>query len=362
MPEILATLTLALTLSYILLVGVLCIGLFRPATQSNTTLNTISVLIPARNEASNISACLQALAKQTYPRDKIEIILINDRSTDQTRQIAQSQPIQNLKVVEVTEQKYQCPKKNALDLGISCSKNDLILTTDADCRPPPHWIASTVRCFGPEMGMVMGLAPLIPQPGLLNHLFGIQSLVVAALSAGSAGVGYPLTCTGRNLAYRREAFTCVNGFEGVGHLLGGDDVYLMQKIAKTPYKIGFNQDQQAAVPSNVHPDRQFTRQIRYQSKTPHYGFAVLLPALAVYIFHLILFLVPFGIWPTEQHVDTLVFCFMAKTVCDATFLTLAAARFADFRQLIWFPLLELLLYPYIVIVCALGALIPSKWK
>lgn len=362
MDHILASITIALCALYDALCLLLTVGLFRTAKHQNTTSHSVTVIIPAKNEENNIQACLEALSKQNYATEKAEIIVVNDHSTDRTINRAQQTQLPNLKIVSVTTQDHLCPKKNAIHQGIKASSGEIILTTDADCRPEPHWISDTVKCFTPPIGMVMGYAPLRASSAQLNPLLELQSLVVAALSAGSTGIGFPLTCTGRNLAYRRKAYDDVNGFDGFGHIIGGDDIYLMQKMAQTPYKIAFNLSPLANVPSQVHTDNQFNRQLRYQSKSLHYGPRVLLLALAVYIFHLILMLSPvwFCYLPTTW--NSVGYCFLAKITADALFLGLAAQRFHCLKKMVWFPVLEVILFPYIVIVCALGALVPTKWK
>lgn len=362
MIQVIIDITIVLCGLYIFFTLLLTAGLFRWAKRTHTAQPPITVIIPARNEENNIKQCLRALQLQTYPPQKTEIILVNDRSTDRTVKYAQSCNLSNLRIVSANPQEDLCPKKNAIHQGIMASNGEIILTTDADCQPEPAWIENTIACFGPSIGMVAGYAPLHPPPNRLSPLLGLQSLVVAALSAGSIGLGFPLTCSGRNLSYRRKAYDDVQGFEGVNHILGGDDVYLMNKIANSPYQIVFNHPANASVPSAAHTDNQLNRQVRYQSKSPHYGVNVLLPALAVYIFHLILFLSPLLFFHTPNGFYTIGVCFILKAMADIVFLTTAAKQFDCIKQMIWLPILEALLVPYIVIVCALGALMPTKWK
>jgi biofilm PGA synthesis N-glycosyltransferase PgaC len=362
MIEVIINTALVLCGMYVLVVLFLLFGLFRLATFQNPIDLPVTVIISAKNEENNIAACLAALKEQTYPSDKTEIIVVNDRSLDRTEELAQSAGILGLKIITIAEQIYPCPKKNAIHHGVMASRGEILFTTDADCRPEPEWISSTIRCFAPKVGMIIGYAPLRAAQGFFSPLVSLQGLAVAALSAGSAGMRFPLACSGRNLAYRRSAYDAVGGFEGVGHRVGGDDVYLMNKIAKTPYQIAFNLSTDGAVPSQVHTDNQFNRQVRYQSKTRHFGLGTLVPSLAVYIFHLILFLLPVWLFyaPTESYAIGL--CFLVKVIADAGFLSVAAKRFGCFRHMIWFPLFEFLLFPYIVIICAMGTITPPRWK
>ena len=151
--------------------------------------------------------------------------------------------------------------------------------------------------FAPDVGMVIGHAPLLQNKKTLSGLLSLQALIVSTLAAGSAGIGFPLTCSGRNMAYRRKAFDEVNGFNEIGHIIGGDDVLLMRQFAqKSAWKIRFNADADTLVPSASHPDNLINRQVRYQSKTIHYGIPTLILALAVYIFHVILATLPILFW------------------------------------------------------------------
>ena len=348
-----------------MLIAIFVFGLFRRSRQINGRRVSVSVIVPARNEAANINACLRALAAQTYPIDHLKIIVVDDRSTDDTaaRIDKWTRCLPNLSRVSVTQQNYACPKKNALWQGIKHAQGDIIFTTDADCQPGPNWITSTLPHFAPDVGMVIGHAPLLKSEKTLSGLLSLQALTVSTLAAGSAGIGFPLTCSGRNLAYRRKAFDEVNGFNDIGHIIGGDDVLLMRQVAqKSAWKIRFNADAGAYVPSASHPDNLINRQVRYQSKTIHYGIPTLILALAVYIFHVILATLPILFWINEELFYAVGFCLAIKIIADAVFLLFGSIRFKSLKLLLWFPVLEILIIPYIVIICALGTFSPFKWK
>ena len=350
---------------YFILIAIFVFGLFRRSRRVNGRRLSVSVVVPARNEVANIDACLRALSAQTYPDDLLEIIVVDDRSTDDTaaRIDKWTRCLPNLSRVSVTQQNYVCPKKNALWQGIKRARGDIIFTTDADCQPGPNWITSTLVHFAPDVGMVIGHAPLLKNKKALSSLLSLQALIVSTLAAGSAGIGFPLTCSGRNMAYRRKAFDEVNGFSDIGHIIGGDDVLLMRQVAlKSAWKIRFNTDADAFVPSASHPDNLINRQVRYQSKTIHYGIPTLILAFAVYIFHAILATVPILFWTDAKLFPVVGSCLGIKIIADAVFLLLGSIRFKSLKLLLWFPVLEILIIPYIVIICALGTFSPFKWK
>ena len=350
---------------YISSIALFLFGLFRryrPRMGPDRGLS-VSVIVPARNEAGNIDACLRALVAQTYPSKRVEIIVVDDRSADGTAErVAEwARRAAHIRCVSVAERYCECPKKNALWHGIAQSRGEIVFTTDADCQPDPRWIASTLAHFAPAVGMVIGHAPLLRNERALSGLLSLQALIVSTLAAGSAGIGVPLTCSGRNMAYRRKAFDEVDGFAEIGHIVGGDDVLLMRQVAqKSAWKIRFNAD--AFVPSASHADNLIYRQVRYQSKTIHYGVPVLIPAVAVYIFHAILSTLPVLYWVDAELFFATGVCLIAKVSADAVFLLAGATRFKSLKLLWWFPVFEILIAPYIVVVCALGTCSSFKWK
>ena len=350
---------------YALLVLAFRIGLGRLHRGTETATPMVSVVVPAHNESSTIDICLAHLAAQDYPSGRLEVVVVDDRSSDDTFARAQrwSHRLPGLRVVSVLDPPFRCPKKSALDLGIRSGAGELILTTDADCRPPPSWVSSTVRCFSPRVGLVAGYAPLQSRGHPLGGLLALQSLVVSALAAGSSGIGFPLTCSGRNLAYRRSAFEAVGGFQDIGQIRGGDDVLLMRKIATSgAWRVGFNPDPAAAVPSNAHTDGLFNRHVRYQSKAVHSGTRVLLLALPVYIFHLAIAAGAFLLWSYPGFWVPLLIAISGKLLADALFLGWVAGALHVRRVMGWLPLLEILSVPYILLFCALGSLKPTRWS
>ena len=349
---------------YTLITGAITFGLSRRTRpKPDNSFPSVTVVVCAHNEADRIGPCLEALSSQTFDDSRRQIILVDDRSTDGTGDIARSWTDRlPLTVLEVEEGMLACPKKNALALALEASTGDLILMTDADCTPAPGWVTSTVAAFGEGTGAVIGSAPLTDTGGRWTPLFVFQSMLVNALAAGSAGIGFPLACSGRNLAYRREAYLDAGGYAPIGHIVGGDDVLLMRRIRAAGWHIDYNHDPDAAVTSPVHSDRQWQRQIRYQSKARHYGGRVLSLAILVYIFHLLLLVSPVvgalepGILPILWPVV------IVKATVDGVFLWRAARRLGYRKMMRWFPLVEILTVPYVTVFCALGTLRPISWN
>lgn len=216
-------------------------GLRRLSYPVNTELQSVSVIVAARNEEESIGRCLHALAKQNYPKDMYEIIVVNDRSTDGTADIVMNMrakfPFIRLIGIERVSNGLP-PKKNALDEGIRSAKHDLLLFTDADSYPSPQWLREVVKAFTPEVGVVAGYSPFEwKATASFAHRWGDRFLRYEELKntiGAAAGVGLDSAymCTGRNFAYRRRVFEQVGGFNKIRQSVSGDDDLFIQLVQR----------------------------------------------------------------------------------------------------------------------------------
>jgi len=193
----------------------------------------ISVIIAARNEAHQIEKCLDAILKNEYSEDW-EIIVINDRSEDDTENILQRLEkfhtrLRHLKIRHCPENFP--PKKYALTQGIQAAKYECLLFTDADCLVPENWIQEMAKRFLPNTQVILGSGPYERKPGLLNALIQFETIQTAFLYLGMAGNQTPYMSVGRNLAYRKSFFEKVGGFSSGIQSLSGDDDLLVNHHA-----------------------------------------------------------------------------------------------------------------------------------
>lgn len=190
----------------------------------------ISVLVPVRNEMSNISSLLNDLLQQDDPL--FEIIVINDHSNDNTFNVVSElvREFGNLKIINLTGGEG---KKKALERGIKEAKGSIIVTTDADCRVNPEWV-STFRKALTNQNIKLAFGGVrIKQDG--TFWSSVQAMEFASLIGSGAALSSwdkPLMCNGANLAYRKKNFEEVNGYEGNLHIASGDDEFLLKKISR----------------------------------------------------------------------------------------------------------------------------------
>ncbi len=123
-------------------------GLFRHNEQPITSTEEtpfVSVVIAARNEEQNLPDLIQDLVNQEYPLDKLEVIIVDDRSTDSTPTILieAAENFAFIKQIRVDDRAVDMThKKHALSLGINASKGEVIVCTGADCRVGKLWVSS----------------------------------------------------------------------------------------------------------------------------------------------------------------------------------------------------------------------------
>lgn len=212
-------------------------------------LNKISVIIPARDEEKNIGSVLESVLYQNYPSDMYEVIVVNDRSTDKTAEIAAEYELKysNLKVITISESgKILIGKQNALDIGIKAATGEIILLTDADCIVDKNWVKSMNRFFfNDEIGIVVGKTEIIEEESN-SFLYKIQTLthrVLMEVAQIPIMFGFYTSGMGNNLAIRRDGYFKIGGYEGLGKSILDDEI-LVRGFALKKYKIAaaFNQN------------------------------------------------------------------------------------------------------------------------
>lgn len=201
----------------------------------NDNLPPISVIICAKNEAINLKTFLPKIIEQVYTND-FEIVVINDRSTDETADIISEFTIEhsNIKVVNVLEnENFWGNKKYALTLGIKTAKFEHLLFTDADCMPKSvNWITEMSALFSDKKRIVLGYGKYQKIKGsLLNKLIRYETLFSAIQYISYAQLNNPYMGVGRNLAYTKTDFFKVKGFIKHIKIKSGDDDLFINSIA-----------------------------------------------------------------------------------------------------------------------------------
>jgi len=193
----------------------------------------ISVVICAKNEATNLAAFLPSILNQKY--SNFEIVLINDASTDATLDVMEQfrHHNANIKIVNIKNiEAFWGNKKYALTLGIKAATNEHLLFTDADCKPKSnHWIQEMASQFSTDKTIVLGYGKYASKKTFVNLLIRFETLLTALQYFTYAKLGTPYMGVGRNLGYTKSEFFKTNGFISHIQVKSGDDDLFIQEAA-----------------------------------------------------------------------------------------------------------------------------------
>jgi glycosyltransferase involved in cell wall biosynthesis len=233
----------------------------------------ISVVVAAKNEEKNIAFLINSLAGQEYPKEKYEVIIIDDNSDDNTYSLAKGliSDKPQFSVYKAENKKY-AGKKGALDFGISNAKYENILITDADCLPGKEWIKSFSCKFSESYDFIFGHAPFIQGNNLVNKISCFENLRSTVLTFSAAEAGFAYSAAARSFGFKKTAFERIKGYSNTTETLGGDDDLLLREAVKNKMKTGTVYNKQAFVySSSMNKLESYLRQKSRHTKTStHY--------------------------------------------------------------------------------------------
>jgi len=193
----------------------------------------VSVIVCARDEYYNLKENLPLLLTQDY--SKYEVVVVNHGSEDETNYLLRdlADVYKNLKIVNVSQDlNFFTGKKFPLAIGIKSASYDVLLFTDADCKPGSNqWIRRMAANFTEETEIVLGYGSYEKTGSLLNLLIRFDTTRIAMNYLGFARAGMPYMGVGRNMAYRKSLFFRQNGFISHYRIQSGDDDLFINKAA-----------------------------------------------------------------------------------------------------------------------------------
>jgi len=207
--------------------------IFKPSTKSFSNFPFVSVIICAKNESDNLLNFIPEVVGQDYPA--YEVIVVDDASSDDSLKILKQLSTQynNLRVFSFDFKKYSHGKKEVLEYGISQAKSDYLVLTDADCRPNSHnWLKTMVNGFSDGSELVCGVGQYEKRNSNINQLIQVDTGFIAVNYLSFALAKLPYMSVGRNVAYKKDLFYKIGGFESHYDVPGGDDDLLVNQLPK----------------------------------------------------------------------------------------------------------------------------------
>lgn len=323
----------------------------------------ISVIIAARNEENNIAALIQSLNAQNYPKDKYEVIIVDDNSADNTlEEIKHNIPPElNIKYYSIKSEEKELPaKKGVLIFAVKQTRFPYIMVTDADCSPSKNWLRSFSDKFSEGYDVLFGAAPFFERKSLINRISRFENLRSGLLTFAAAGLKFPYSAAARSFGYSRESYNKLNGYHSVSDAIAGDDDLFIREAVKARMQIGVILDKQSFVYSET-PDslKNYLKQkARHLSVSGKYLFA-----------HKIIL----GLWHA-LNIAALIFIILSfisaeflffpaiKIICDIILASAVQRKFGYKFRVYEIFYLQFIYEIFIIINYINGVLKPVKWK
>ncbi|KYG78844.1 glycosyltransferase [Roseivirga echinicomitans] len=212
----------------------------------------VSVIVPFRNEETNLRRLVKALKAQTH--SSFEVLFVNDHSNDDSLKVLKELTKEDMPFsFSIISLKETQGKKAGIAAGIAQACGEIIVTTDADCWFDKNWLSAMTSGFNNTETQIITGPVVLEGADFFQKLQRIEFGAVLASSAALIGLGKPTMANGANLAYRKSVFTEVEGFLGIEQTPSGDDELLLMKIAKKyPEGVVFAKSPEAVVHTLAH--------------------------------------------------------------------------------------------------------------
>jgi glycosyltransferase involved in cell wall biosynthesis len=202
---------------------------------SDDELPPVSVVIVSKNESEELMLNLPYVLNQDYPN--FEVVVVNSGSTDDTDMVLKGleQQYKNLYHTYIpAEAESANEKKLALTVGIKAAKNEILLFTEAYCKPSSNrWIREFAPLFLKGKDVALGFCKLEIAKNLPMRKFILYDNLIQGLKYLSMALaGKPFMGIGRNMAYRKKLFFENKGFSSILNIDDGEDDLFINRIVK----------------------------------------------------------------------------------------------------------------------------------
>ena len=198
----------------------------------------VSILVPARNEERHLPACRQSLQRLDYPPDRVQFIIGDDQSRDNTPLIINEWIAQGGNRIPVAVDSHHSPKingkANALHQMAKLANGELLLFTDADCTVNPAWVREMVSAYRKDFGVVTGITT-VRTATFFSYMQSLDWWLTLGMIKSTSDLSYAVTAMGNNMLVGKQAYLEVGGFENIPFSVT-EDFALAQSLINKGYR------------------------------------------------------------------------------------------------------------------------------
>jgi len=327
--------------------------------------HSFSIIIAFRNEAQNLISILNDLQAVDYSKSLFEIILVDDESTDNSKQIVIDYIHDNKLNWKLLSSKGG--KKAAIKTALQTARNEYIFSTDADCKIPKDILCSYNQHLQLKKSkLIAGPVDFYSNNSILGKLMELEFMSLIVSGAGAIGIGKPTMLNAANMVFERKI-----AIESIDYIYNttvqsGDDIFLLHYIISKygENEISFIKNKKSIIKTPA-PDSliSWTKQrIRWASKAKHYKINhTSKSAIIVLLYNIILFS-SFFLLNNPNYWFIYPILLITKSAIDFSILKSAASFFNKKLPFLLYFFLEILYPFYIVVIGIVSQFIKVEWK
>ncbi|MFT6946014.1 MAG: biofilm PGA synthesis N-glycosyltransferase PgaC [Vicingaceae bacterium] len=328
----------------------------------------ISLVVAYRNERDNLTRLINSIEDQLIDKSNLELILVNDHSTDGSLQLIQQLIRKSKLTIKLFNLESNEGKKAAISLGVSNAISDVIICTDADCEPNLKWIKTMVLPFeNKEIKMVLGAVKLNGPKGWFHELQEVEFSTLMAMTLLMCRRKRAIMSNGANYAFRKSAFEESDAYAGNWSVNTGDDVFLLHSFKRKfgNKSIAFSESKESVITTKTKENCSsfFEQRIRWASKSKNYrDYDTLKIGAVIFSANLAILVVAIGAAIQLYSIQFFIGCFLFKWVLDLLFLQRLTPHLRPKLIVKWTFLLSIFYPFYSVGIALLSLFYKPQWK
>ncbi len=193
---------------------------------------TVSILVSGKNEEAAFATCIQSLINLDYPKEKLEIWLVDDQSTDSTAEVIAREIEGHDHVHMLSTEGYEThlkAKARGISLAAKHATGEWLFITDADAEVHPQWLKKMLTGVHEKTGTIAGMMT-VKEHDLVSILEKMGWGYTTPFAFGAAGYGAGFICVGPNMAVRRSIYEGAGGLEKAEFHVAEDLAIFMMSV------------------------------------------------------------------------------------------------------------------------------------